>query len=277
MAMFESGEVSYEELEMAEHEMPGSTGFSLIAKASRKRTISGGVIADAIGAGKTVISIALILQGLKQARAARSYPNQSGASLVVVPSALVQQWESEISKFTSGLKVLCIHDTTKLKFTTVQQIIEADVVIFPIDIIESKGYTENLARKSGLKREGIDIPELPKSMGHAEKPGAKGVWMPASSRDPFGIGSGNEVKNQKLRELSAFFTHSYLKAVHKLREKTYGKSERGIHLEYFVWDRIFGDEIHEAPTIEEDSLELDWFKEKIGVLVVNFLELPKRI
>lgn len=30
--------------------MPGSTGISLIAQATRERSISGGVIADAIGA-----------------------------------------------------------------------------------------------------------------------------------------------------------------------------------------------------------------------------------
>ena len=195
MSLIESGDVSFDELEMAEHEMPGSTGFSLIAKASRKRKISGGVIADAIGAGKTVISIALILQGLEEARASRSYPRKSGASLVVVPSALVGQWKSEIEKFTNGLRVLCIHDTKGLEATSVEQIIESDVCIVPVDIIESKGYTtKNLATKSGLTKESFTIPNLPKSMGHAEKPGAKGVWIPATSRDPYGMGSANEMK-----------------------------------------------------------------------------------
>ena len=70
--------------------MPGSTGFSLIAMASRNRKISGGVIADAIGAGKTVVSISLIAQGLKASRASRAFPRKSGATAVVVPSALVE-------------------------------------------------------------------------------------------------------------------------------------------------------------------------------------------
>ena len=45
MHLIESGQVSYQELEMAEQAMPGSTGFSLIARATRDRKISGGVIA----------------------------------------------------------------------------------------------------------------------------------------------------------------------------------------------------------------------------------------
>ena len=40
--------------------MPGSAGFSVMAKAQLKRHIVGGVVADSIGAGKTVISIAII-------------------------------------------------------------------------------------------------------------------------------------------------------------------------------------------------------------------------
>lgn len=53
MIAIEDGKTSFEEVEMSEYEMPGSTGLSLIAKASRKAYIRGGVIADAIGAGKT--------------------------------------------------------------------------------------------------------------------------------------------------------------------------------------------------------------------------------
>jgi hypothetical protein len=81
MLDIENGNTPFEELEMAEFEMPGQTGLSLIAKATRPRKICGGVIADAIGAGKTVISIALILKGLADARSKQKVPNQSGATL----------------------------------------------------------------------------------------------------------------------------------------------------------------------------------------------------
>lgn len=55
MQSIEDGETMFEELEMFEENMPGSTGWSLIAKASRDRAIRGGVIADAIGAGSEYI------------------------------------------------------------------------------------------------------------------------------------------------------------------------------------------------------------------------------
>lgn len=51
MTLIEDEGTSFEELEMFEDGMPGSTGWSLVAKASRNRYIHGGVIADAIGAG----------------------------------------------------------------------------------------------------------------------------------------------------------------------------------------------------------------------------------
>jgi len=49
----EGGKVPFEEIEMSEQPMPGSTGWSLVAKASRTSQLRGGVIADAIGSGKT--------------------------------------------------------------------------------------------------------------------------------------------------------------------------------------------------------------------------------
>jgi len=53
MLNIEGGKVTFEEIEMSEQPMPGSTGWSLVAKASRTSQLRGGVIADAIGSGKT--------------------------------------------------------------------------------------------------------------------------------------------------------------------------------------------------------------------------------
>lgn len=236
MSMIETGKVSYEELEMAEHEMPSSAGFSVIAKASRERRIVGGVIADAIGAGKTVVSIALILQGLDTARKSRSTPKKSGATLVVVPSGLIDQWKSEIAKFTDGLKVICVHDLKKLKLLTVNQIVEADVIVAPVDIVESKDYCDNLTKKSGQM-----VAEIPRDIGQKEKAGVRGVWIPATSQDPYGIGASNEMKNQRKRELSAFFTSTYMKAIEEIRKKSFKPTDKGVPLEYFEWERVIVD------------------------------------
>jgi hypothetical protein len=49
MIAIENGQTKFNEMEMYEEYMPGSTGWSLIAKAERQASITGGVIADAIG------------------------------------------------------------------------------------------------------------------------------------------------------------------------------------------------------------------------------------
>ena len=49
MIAIENGQTKFNEIEMYEEYMPGSTGWSLIAKAERQASITGGVIADAIG------------------------------------------------------------------------------------------------------------------------------------------------------------------------------------------------------------------------------------
>lgn len=53
----------------------------------------------------------------------------STASLVIVPSNLVQQWRSEIKKHTIGLKVL-VMDDMKLRLPNVKDLIDFDIILF---------------------------------------------------------------------------------------------------------------------------------------------------
>jgi site-specific DNA-cytosine methylase len=262
MLAIEDSKTEFNEIEMSEQEMPGSCGLSLIAKASRDRKLSGGVIADAIGSGKTVISIAMILKGLDKARKTREFPNKSGASLVVVPFGIINQWEDEIEKFSSGLTVVKIFDFNSLKKVSVKQIIEADVVIAPINILEFEGYLERVVKLAKL---GVDVSDLqlPPYTGQKETIEALGVWIPANSTDPYG--GGNNHLNQQRRTQSAYYTHTYLKGVDALRKRDFSSSDKGVPLEYFEWERVFVDEIHESLCTTKAEIEasnLKVFKEK---------------
>lgn len=165
------------------------------------------------------------------------------------------QWKSELHKFTSSMKVICIYDFTALKRYSLQQIIEADVVIAPIDILEAKDYLYNIINKSNGK--GIDTdncPKLPTYTGQQEKTGADGVWIPKTSADPYG--GANNSNNQKRRNESAHYTFVYLNCIQKLRAMNFQKTDKGIPLEYFEWERIFIDEIHESLCTTKDEMKI---------------------
>ena len=162
-AMIEDEATEFEEIEMVDHAMPGSAGWSLISRASRKSKICGGVIADAIGAGKTVISIALIVRGIKKARASRVSPNKSSATLIIVPPGLIDQWKREVEKFTNGLRVVCIYDAHTLKKVTVNEILGADIVISSIDVLQDgdNQYLDNLLKKAKSNKKAVKSIRLP--------------------------------------------------------------------------------------------------------------------
>jgi len=245
MLAVENRNADLTELELYETDMPGDVCLSMVAKATRQTSIRGGVIADAIGAGKTVISIAIMLQGLVKARASARAPRQSGASLVVVPPALIDQWESEIQKFTDAslnFKIVKIYDSTTLSKTTVQTLLHADVVICPIDILESNKYLHSLL---ALARMSVNaVPKLPPYAGQSEPTGARGVWIPATSTDPY-AGTNNPL-NQQRRDQSAYYTYVYQQAIEKVRQQDFSLHKKGVPLEYFCWERIFVDEVHET-------------------------------
>jgi hypothetical protein len=94
------------------------------------------------------------------------FPRQSSATLVVIPSHLIGQWKSEIDKFSSGLNVLTISDLGCLKKLKVKDIVNADCVICPFDILQADGYLVNLLKKSGSDVQ--DCPPMPSLAGQKE-------------------------------------------------------------------------------------------------------------
>ena len=247
MKAIEEGKVEFDEDERSEHILNG-VGWCLIGRARRTSPLKGGVLGDAIGSGKTVVTIALILSGVEKARANRSIADgESGATLIVVPPGLVKQWDDERIKFTKNkLRSVIIDSTSTLKRYSVKDICEADMVIVPAGIIEERGksasdrpYTGLLSSKAGTEK----IPPAPSS-GHKEAPTIEGTWVRNMSSAP-AIYVGNDAK-QKHRDEQAFYGHRYSQAIQKLRGKKFKESDRGVPLEWFAWHRIVVDECHEC-------------------------------
>ena len=121
MRDIEAGEVEFNEEERSEHILNG-IGWCLIGKASKMTPLKGGVLGDAIGSGKTVVTIALILKGIEQARANRSVKDgKSAATLIVVPPGLVKQWDDErkvsLTAFIDALSHLFYSSFVRLCFS----------------------------------------------------------------------------------------------------------------------------------------------------------------
>ncbi|MDO5560554.1 MAG: DEAD/DEAH box helicase [Oscillospiraceae bacterium] len=82
----------------------------------------GGILADDMGLGKTLQTIALMLS-------LKSESGEHGKSLVVCPSTLAYNWESEIKKFAPSLRVGVISGTPVSRHSMIENISEIDVVI----------------------------------------------------------------------------------------------------------------------------------------------------
>lgn len=94
------------------------TGFKWLEVLTK--TGFGGVLADDMGLGKTIQTITLLVH--HKQRGSRN-------SIVIAPSSLVYNWESEILKFAPELKTTVISGNRAVREDMIQEIREKDVVI----------------------------------------------------------------------------------------------------------------------------------------------------
>ncbi|CEH17129.1 dna repair protein rad8 [Ceraceosorus bombacis] len=126
-------------------------GWRAEGKATRPVMVRGGVVADAVGYGKTAITLGLVAARRQAARERKPSKDkryiQTKATLVIVPPHLCKQWANEVTKFTGNkLKVRVIHSKAELNAATIENIKEADLIIMSVTIYKSDAYFESLSR-----------------------------------------------------------------------------------------------------------------------------------
>ncbi|CCG83604.1 putative SWI/SNF family DNA-dependent ATPase Ris1 [Taphrina deformans PYCC 5710] len=133
---------------LMEHQRVGLTWLI----ATESGTNKGGILADAMGLGKTIQAIAIMLSRPSEDKLCKS-------TLVVAPVALLRQWEREIRTMTFPSPSIYIHHGPK-KFLKSSEVTKFDVVLTSFNTIgyeeaAQTRYDENLAKLS------TDAGELP--------------------------------------------------------------------------------------------------------------------
>ena len=119
---------------MAEMREYQETGFRWMARLAEWG--AGACLADDMGLGKTIQTIALLLYKAKQ-----------GASLIVVPASILQNWESEINRFAPSLNCKILNTDISERKSIIDNAGEYDIIITSygimakeIDLLVSKKW-----------------------------------------------------------------------------------------------------------------------------------------
>lgn len=151
---------TFVEEEISEALLP-SLGWRAEGKAERPVMVRGGVIADQVGYGKTIISLALAAE-TKDDVAPEPAPDtfvDLKATLIVVPGHLSKQWPSEISRFTGSLfNVIVIQNLKDLQSKSVAELSKADIIVVAAEIFESDTYWQRFEYLSGQPQEWLHEP-----------------------------------------------------------------------------------------------------------------------
>ncbi|CAG7963452.1 unnamed protein product [Penicillium olsonii] len=122
-------------------------------KAAMPNTVRGGLIADEVGYGKTAIVLGLIdSQYEADLNVSREDDGliAAKATLIIVPSNVCRQWAEEIQKFLGNTyKVLNMKSSSNI---TIQQVLDADIVLMPWSILANDTYYRRLHQLTGTPK-----------------------------------------------------------------------------------------------------------------------------
>ncbi|CAJ1428516.1 unnamed protein product [Effrenium voratum] len=219
--------------------------------------VRGGVLADAIGYGKTACTIGLVdkTKELTMPRVPMPYRGfvPSRATLVLAPSNLHNQWLQEIKKFTGNhLTVLSVPTCAQLKRLSMKDLAEADVVVATYRLFYSQPY---LTRLEELAREILLGFTFPKQSGGQQ---LCSEWseayrrafevLPTWAARRVGLRTEEGESQGKRRRLNKKQMDGSQAFASEEPSKHQAAATQFVPLEAFWWRRVVCDEFHELLT-----------------------------
>ncbi|KAF7954301.1 hypothetical protein EAE96_005430 [Botrytis aclada] len=137
-----------------------NVAFRLEGRASRIVEHRAGLIAAAVGYGKTILTFALMSRQQKIDRLWANAPNTNGqirvkATLCLVPTHLTLQWRDEYCLFfgydaKDDARVITLRAYTDVRSLTVEDVRRAELVICSSGLFDNEGYLKLMAKNAGV-------------------------------------------------------------------------------------------------------------------------------
>lgn len=115
----------------------------------KERTLKGGILAEEMGLGKTVEMLALICSHRRDS-VANGHPSHdpsgllaSGATLIVTPPAILEQWKQEISTHAPDLRFVHyrgINDSCITGDNLIEELMSQDIVLTTYTVLQKEIY-----------------------------------------------------------------------------------------------------------------------------------------
>ncbi len=237
----------------------------------------GGILADDMGLGKTIQSIALMLSAREENR----QKGVHGTFLVVCPSSLTLNWESELHRFAPTLKASVIIGTAPIRARKISEYAEYDVLITSYSML-----TRDIAEYEDkeFQIQFIDEAQFIKNHNTQASKAVKGI----KSSIRFAL-TGTPVENSLAELWSIYdfimpdylfgYTHfkqTYETPIVKNADQHAVEALRKI-TSPFILRRLKKDVLTELPDKTEITLTSEMTEEQQKIYAANVLSMKKRL